>query len=217
VRARRGRRRAATATTYELCSLLLQYPDESLLEARGELIAAVAALPRSPAAAALERFCRWWSGERALDLQQHYVDTFDLQKRCGLYVTFYGEGDRRQRGMALVRLKRLYRSAGLPLEGTELPDFLPVMLEFAARAPAGRGEIVLREHRAAIELLREGLRERESPYADLLDAVCLTLGTASASDRARAIKLAAAGPPGELVGLEPFAPPEVMPSAEARR
>ena len=109
---------------------------------------------------ALERFCEWWAGTGELELQQHYVETFDLHKRSGLYLTFYGEGDKRERGVALLRLKRLYRSAGLPLEGSELPDFLPAMLEFAAAAPAGDGEIVLREHRAALELVRAGLHER---------------------------------------------------------
>jgi nitrate reductase molybdenum cofactor assembly chaperone NarJ/NarW len=91
------------------------------------------------------------------------------------------------------------------------------MLEFAAAAPSGRGSIVLREHRAALELVRASLRERQTPYADVLHAVCLTAGEISAADRARAVKLAASGPPQELVGLEPFAPPEVMPSAQARR
>ena len=59
------------------------------------------------------------------------------------------------------------------------------MLEFAAAAPDGRGELVLREHRAALELVRLSLRDRGSPYADVLDAVCLTLGEPSAADRAR--------------------------------
>jgi nitrate reductase delta subunit len=152
-----------------------------------------------------------------LALQQQYVQTFDLEKRCGLYLTFYGEGDRRQRGVALLRLRKLYRAAGLPQQDGELPDFLPVMLEFAASAARGRGELVLREHRAALELVRVSLRDRESPYADVLDAVCLTVGEPSAADRARAIKLAASGPPQELVGLEPFAPPEITPSTGARR
>ncbi len=215
--ARRDRNQAATATTHKLCSLLLLYPDQELLDARAELSAAVQALPATPARDALERFCAWWRSEDPLALQQHYVETFDLDKRCGLYLTFYGEGDRRQRGMALLRLQRMYRAAGLPLEGGELPDFLPVMLEFASAAGHGEGAIVLREHRAALELVRASLRERQTPYADVLEAVCLTVGAISAADRARAIKLAASGPPQELVGLEPFAPPEVMPSAEARR
>lgn len=214
---RRGRRRDARATVYKLCSLLLQYPDEELLAARAELVDAVGELPRSEAAAALERFCEWWTKTDPLLAAQHYVETIDLHKRSGLYLTFYGEGDKRERGSALLRLKQLYRSAGLPLEGTELPDYLPVMLEFAAAAPEGRGEIVLRENRAGLELVRLSLTERKSPYADVVAAVCLTLGELPTIDRARVGKLAAEGPPQELVGLEPFAPPEVMPTAESRR
>jgi len=210
-------RQQATATTFKLCSLLLSYPDAELLEARQSLAAHVAEVRAARARAALERFCEWWVVADPLALQQHYVETFDLDKRCSLYVTFYGEGDKRTRGAALLRLKQMYRSAGLPLAGSELPDYLPAMLEFAASASDGRGQIVLREHRAALELLRLSLRDRGTAYADVLEAVHHTLGELSAADRARAIGLAAGGPPQELVGLEPFAPPEVMPSAEARR
>ncbi|HVW19350.1 MAG TPA: nitrate reductase molybdenum cofactor assembly chaperone [Solirubrobacteraceae bacterium] len=213
----RGRRRQSAATTYKLCSLLLSYPDEELLAARDEVVAVVAELRESPAAAALREFCGWWTSTPPLAAAQHYVETFDLRKRSGLYLTFYGDGDRRERGAALLRLKRMYRSAGLPLEGTELPDFLPAMLEFAADAPDGRGEIVLREHRAALELLHAALADLDSPYARVLDAVRLTLGEPSAADRARAVVLGAGGPPQELVGIEPFAPPEVVPAMEARR
>ncbi len=211
-----GRHRGA-ATTFKLCSLLLSYPDRELLDARAELAGAAAALGAARARAALTRFCRWWRGEEPLALQQHYVETFDLDKRCSLYLTFYDDGDTRTRGTALLRLKRMYRAAGLPLEGAELPDYLPAMLEFAADAPGGRGQIMLREHRAAIELLRLSLHDRRTPYADVLEAVHHTLGELSGADRARAIGLAAGGPPRELVGLEPFAPPELMPTADARR
>lgn len=213
----RRRTRASKSTVYKLSSLVLSYPDAELLAARDELRGAVGELPACPARGSLERFVQWWCRSEPLALQQDYVSTFDLEKRCGLYLTFYGEGDRRERGMALLRLRKLYRAAGLPQLDGELPDFLPVMLEFAASAPGGRGELVLREHRAALELVRRSLRDRESPYAEVLDAVCSTLGEPSAADRARAIKLAASGPPSELVGLEPFAPPEVMPGAGARR
>jgi nitrate reductase delta subunit len=213
----RGRHRAGVATTYKLCSLLLSYPDQELLDARRRLISVVLELPSTPARTALARFSSWWADELPIAIQQHYVQTFDLDKRCGLYLTYYGEGDRRERGLALLRLKRLYRAAGLPLEGSELPDYLPVMLEFAAAAPIGHGQLVLREHRAALELVRVSLRERGTPYADVLDAVCHTLGEISAADRARAVRLAASGPPQELVGLEPFAPPDVMPSGGPMR
>ena len=213
----RNRHAAPARRTFKLCSLLLCYPDEELLAARAELAAAATEAAPPAAAQALERFCSWWAAQEPLWLQQHYVETFDLHKRCGLYLTFHGEGDRRSRGAALLRLKRLYRAAGLPLDGSELPDYLPVMLEFAAGAPDRQGEIVLREHRAALELLRQSLHERGTPYAAVLDAVCVAVGEPSATDRARAARLAAAGPPSELVGLEPFAPPVVTAPSEAGR
>lgn len=214
---RRSRRRDGRRTAYELCSLALQYPDEELLAGREELLAASGALPDGPAAAALRRFWGWWSATAPIEVEQSYVETFDLRKRSGLYLTFYTLGDKRERGMALLRLKKLYRAAGLPLEGRELPDYLPVMLEFAAAAPPGFGEVVLREHRAALELLRLGLREAASPYADVLDAVCALVGELAPGDRLGLDRLIAGGPPRELVGLEPFAPPEVMPAIGARR
>ncbi|MEZ5077559.1 MAG: nitrate reductase molybdenum cofactor assembly chaperone [Solirubrobacterales bacterium] len=214
---RRRRRQEGAALTYRLCSLLLRYPDRELAAAEAELREALAGLPRSDGRASLEAFFAWWRETEPLARAQHYVEAIDLNKRSGLYLTFYSDGDKRERGAALVRLKQLYRAAGLPLEGTELPDYLPVMLEFAAAAPGGRGEIVLREHRAALELVRLSLRDLGSPYAHLLDAVCVTAGEPSAAERALAGRLAAGGPPRELVGLEPFAPPEVMPSAGARR
>jgi nitrate reductase delta subunit len=145
------------------------------------------------------------------------VQTFDLGKRSALYLTFYSAGDRRDRGLVLLRLKRLYRAAGLPLESSELPDYLPVMLEFAAAAAPDHAELVLSEQRAALELILLSLREHHSPYADVLDAVCSQLGGLSATERLSLDRLIARGPPQELVGLEPFAPPEVMPTTGARR
>ena len=211
----RGSRRAGVQHTYRLCSLLLCYPDETLLAARTELAAAVPAAGPPAAVTALERFCTWFTEEPPLAVQQHYVEVFDLQRSCGLYLSYYGEGDRRARGQTLLRLGRMYRAAGLPLEGSELPDYLPVMLEFAATAPQRRGETVLREQRPALELLRAGLHDRGSPYAAVIEAVSAALGGLSPAERARALRLAGDGPPTELVGLEPFAPPEVMPPAEA--
>jgi nitrate reductase delta subunit len=215
---RRGTRgHAEHARVYKLCSLALQYPDEELIAARVELAAAARTLRRSRAADALERFFAWWSAAPPLELARDYVQTFDLHKRCALYLTFYSLGDRRDRGLALLRLRKLYRAAGLPQEGSELPDYLPVMLEFAAHAPPGHGELVLSEHRAALELVRLSLREQNSPYAQVLDAVCEQLGGLSAGERLNLDRLVAQGPPQELVGLEPFAPPEVMPTTGARR
>lgn len=208
-----GRRRPP----YKLLSILLQYPDAELLAARPAIGEAIADLPSSPERRALERFFGRYGTAEPIELQQEYVETFDLQRRCSLSLTFATEGDTRRRGMALLRLKRLYAAAGLPMVGPELPDHLPAMLEFAALAPPGHGRRLLSEHRAGLELLRLGLRERGSPYVDLVDAVCADLPRLGAGEPERLRRLAVEGPPAEQVGLQPFAPPEVMPSREARR
>jgi len=215
---RRGARgRAERATLFKLCSLALQYPDEELVAGRETLAAAASDLHRSPAVEALACFFAWFATATALELAQHYVRTFDLHKRSALYLTFYSLGDRRDRGLALLRLKKLYRAAGFPLEGSELPDYLPVMLEFAAAAAPEHGNLLLSEHRPALELVRLALHEQQTPYAHVLDAVCEQVGGLSARERVGLDRLVAEGPPRELVGLEPFAPPEVMPGTGARR
>jgi nitrate reductase delta subunit len=209
-------KRRAPARPYKLLSVLLRYPDERLAAAHDEIAAAVAGLPRrAPEREPLERFLRYLLATDPLELAQSYVETFDLRRRFSLYLGWYLHGDTRKRGMALLRLKRLYAAAGLELAGDELPDYLPLVLEFAALAPAGAGETLLREHRAALELLRGNLRDSGSPYACLLDAVCAGLPRLTPVERERVRRLAADGPPSEQVGLEPFAPPEVMP-VEAR-
>jgi nitrate reductase molybdenum cofactor assembly chaperone NarJ/NarW len=215
MRRRRLRRQNAKATAYKLCSLALQYPDDELLCARSELAATARGLACGKASEHLQRFFAWWAQCSALELCQHYVECFDLHKRSSLYLSFYALGDRRDRGLALLRLKKLYRAAGLPLESSELPDYLPVMLEFAGSAPQ-QGELVLAEHRAAIELVRLSLAERESPYAGVFDCLGALIGGLSTTQRSKLERMVAEGPPNELVGLEPFAPPEVMPT-EGRR
>jgi nitrate reductase delta subunit len=214
----RSRAKATQSRTpYKLLSVLLQYPDQRLLAAEQEIVQAVALLPSSKQREAIERFVRHWTSYSPTERAQRYVETFDLQKRCSLYLSFYLHGDKRQRGMALLRLKRMYSAAGLILEAKELPDYLPVILEFAQLAPPGYGEVVLAEYRPALEVLRTSLRELGSPYAHLLDALCQGLGELSPLERDRISYLIAEGPPSEQVGLEPFAPPEVMPAGSIRR
>jgi nitrate reductase delta subunit len=196
--------------TFKLLSLLLQYPDERLLGARAELRDAAADLGPGRAARDVRRFLDWYCAAQGAELQARYVDTFDFAKRSSLHLTYHTFGDRRQRGMALLNLKQRYAAAGLELLDGELPDFLPVMLEFAALAPDA-GAAVLARHREALELVRAGLHEAESPWAPLLDAVCAGLPPLTRLQSSRVRKLAAEGPPFEEVGLEPFAPPEVMP------
>jgi nitrate reductase molybdenum cofactor assembly chaperone NarJ/NarW len=195
---------------WALLSFLLRYPDPGVAAARREIAGEVSALPYGPVRAALERFLTGWTGDQTA-LAARYVETFDLRRRASLYLTYYAHGDTRERGMALLRLKKLYRAAGLPMDSSELPDHLTVMLAFAALAPPGHGEALLTEHRPAIELLRLSLHDLGSPYAHVLDAIAAGLPALSVTERSEVARLAREGPPEEAVGLEPYGPPEAMP------
>ena len=134
-------------------------------------------------------------------LQAEYVETFDFDRRASLHLTYHVHGDRRQRGIELIRLKRRYAAAGVELVDRELPDYLPVMLEFAAIAPV-EGRALLAEHRPALELVRARLHERGSRWAPVLDEVVEALPPLTRAQAHRARRLAEEGPPSELVGLE---------------
>jgi nitrate reductase delta subunit len=189
-------------SAYKLLSLLLQYPTADL--------PATFELPPGPHREPLERFLDWRAGVGLGEAQAAYVETFDFQRRHALYLTYHGFGDRRQRGMALLALKQRYTAAGLDPTDSELPDYLPLVLEACAIAPDVGVEILVR-YREPIELVRSSLHAERSPWAYLLDAVVADLPKLTRRQAAKAARMAEAGPPDEEVGIEPFAPPEVMP------
>lgn len=197
--------------SWALLSYVLRYPDAEVAAARDDVVAAIADLPPGPVRDALARFADGWTGGQT-ELAARYVETFDLRRRASLELTYYAHGDTRERGMAMLRLKKLYRAAGLPMASAELPDHLTVMLAFAALAPPGHGEALLAQHRPAIELLRLSLYELGSVYAHALDAVAALLPPLSVAERSEVVRLAREGPPDEAVGLEPYGPPEAMPA-----
>jgi len=197
------RARALAAT-----SLLLGYPD-SALWAELPMIEAVARESPQPVAACLARFTHYMRSTPRAELAATYVGTFDLRRRCCLYLTYFSFGDTRNRGMALLRFTETYRRAGFEPPEEELPDHLAVACNFAALAP-GPGLELLSEHRAAIETLRLALADARSAYLDVVDALRAVLPVAAGQDLAKAQELARAGPPFEEVGLEPFGPPEYM-------
>lgn len=185
----------------KLLAVLLSYPDEALIASLPELRAAAGELPRAERRA-LEPVVERLAATPLAELRRSYVETFDFDRRCGLHLTYHTHGDRRQRGLELVRLKRRYGEAGLPFEGSELPDYLPVVLEFASLRPT-EGVTLLASFRPVLELVRAALHDRGSLYAGALDALCEALPQPTAAQLAEARRLAEEGPPAELVGLEP--------------
>lgn len=154
------------AVLYQAAALCLTYPDDDF-RARLPLL--------REAAPQLREFVDHAAVTSPQDLAAHYVQVFDFKNRHSLYLSWWQDGDTRRRGMSLVRFKDVYRAAGLEFTGEELPDFLPAVLEFAART--GDTDL-LTEHRDGLEQLRSRLTDFGTPYASVLDAVCATLPTA---------------------------------------
>lgn len=198
------------ALAWQAASVLLGYPDDDLVTRVPALRAAVDSVG-GPVGRHLGSFVERLAARPVGELAATYVDTFDHTRRCCLYLTYYAYGDTRKRGMALLSFKNAYRIAGLQLSDSELPDHLAVVLEFGATADPATAERLLTDHRAGLELLRLALADQRSPYADVVEAVCLTLPPIGDRDAEAVARLAADGPPSEEVGLQPFAPPEYMP------
>ena len=210
--ARRTRARALdarqVAIVHRVAGIVLDYPDDELIARIPDLRIALAQVPE-PARSALTEVLDHLERTPLTRLTIDYVEGFDMRRRACLYLTYYGHGDTRQRGVALLSFKQAYRAAGLELTDEELPDHLCVLLEFSATQDAEVGTRLLLEHRAGLEVLRLALLDAGSPYAGALVAVCATLPPLVGDEREAVARLAAEGPPDESVGLEPYALPDL--------
>jgi nitrate reductase molybdenum cofactor assembly chaperone NarJ/NarW len=197
---------------WQSVSLLLDYPDEDLL-ARAELLRSASKALPDTIGESIRTFVGHLESTPLPELQADYVETFDNRRRCNLFLTYFAHGDTRKRGMALLRFKQTYLSAGMELDDAELPDHLCVVLEFAATVDQALGRDLILDHRAGLELLRLSLRDMGSPWASLLDAITATLPPLRGDERDAVHRLAAVGPPEEEVGLAPFANPQFSPGS----
>jgi len=192
---------------HQVAAWCLGYPDTALRARLPELHAAVGVLPDGPVRAGLGHVLDYLSATALAELERKYVEVFDLSRKHALYLSYWTDGDTRRRGEVLARFKQRYRASGFLVDtGGELPDFLPLVLEYAAIADPDDGVVLLQEYRPSLELLKFALVEAGTPYADVVEAVCSTLPGASPADAAAVHRMAAAGPPAEEVGLEPFDP-----------
>lgn len=212
------RERSLTAMA---ASVLLDYPTPERWAALPTVRDGVADLP-APVARRLTAFVDHAATVGRQSLEHAYVDTFDLKRKCSMYLSYFLTGDTRRRGSALVRFVEAYRAGGWAMERNELPDFLPVVLEFTAVGDAELGTALLAAHREGIEVLRSALTQLASPWTGVVEAVSLVLPKPTPDVEDRLLRLITAGPPTEMVGLsalgplEPFAPAggaqmEVMP------
>ena len=160
-------------TLFKLLSALFEYPDRALLQAVPELMtilgedATLAPAERTAIAA----FAAWLTDSDLTDVQARYVKTFDMTPEHALHLTHHLFGDDRNRGPALIDLGEYYKSYGLePGEG-ELPDFLPVVLEFASMLETVEAKLFLDPFAKAIAQLGANLDAARSPWAPLVRLV----------------------------------------------
>lgn len=197
------------ALTHMAASVLLEYPGSDTVAKYDAVEAELGALP-GPLADRLATFlghARHVGEER---LAQQYVETFDLKRKCSLYLSYYLTGDTRKRGMALVTFLEAYRACGYELAARELPDYLPVVLEFSALGDPEVAGVLLASHRQGLEVLRQALADIHSPWAGVVEAVTLTLPHVDERTRRRTLDLIAGGPPTEMVGVDAFGPHEPL-------
>jgi len=189
------------ATSWQVLSLLLDYPDEELLARTGVLRSAADSLPASVREPVC-RFVTFLESTPVGELQREYVETFDVTRRCCLYLTYFAHGDTRKRGLALVQFKQAYRKAGVEFDAPELPDHLSVVLEFGAAHDTETAWRLLNDHRAGIEMLRIALAEKGSAWHDLALGLVATLPELKGEDEEKVAALISQGPPSEEVGLD---------------
>lgn len=155
---------------------LLAYPTPEMLGALPEIGAALASDPALvPAMPGLAALLAHLSAGDPLDLEEEHVGLFDRTRSLSLNLFEHVHVDSRERGPAMVELNGIYAAAGLDPMAGELPDYLPIMLEYAAVEPA-RGAELLANAAPVLDLLHGRLAARQAPQAAVLHAALLVAG-----------------------------------------
>jgi nitrate reductase delta subunit len=150
-----------TAVVFQAAALVLTYPEAELLSRLDTIEAAL----DGPAAERFAPLLAHLRGTGLSKLQSFHIQEFDLSRRHALHLSYWTDGDTRRRGEVLAEIKGVYRESGLLVDtGGELPDYLPMVLEFAVADPE-RGVALLQRFRASVELLRLGLTKDGLPHA----------------------------------------------------
>jgi len=160
-------------TLLKIIAVLLHYPDSAAHAALPEMADAVAAdrtLPERERQA-LTEFIEAQAGQALLDRQEAYVGLFDRGRHVSLHLFEHVHGESRDRGQAMVELLEHYRSRGFTLSVRELPDYLPLFLEFAATQPPAEAIELLDDAMPVFVLLGERLHQRGAAHAVLFDAL----------------------------------------------
>ena len=165
-------------------SLLLSYPTEELQQAMPEIAAVLAADSRITAAARreLRPLVETLQHGDIFDVQETYVGLFDRSRTLSLNLFEHVHGESRDRGGAMVSLVEMYREAGFEPATSELPDHLPVLLEFLATRPFAEVRETLADAAHILAALRDRLVRRESPYGAVFAGLLQIAGVTADSE-----------------------------------
>ncbi|MCB1979109.1 MAG: nitrate reductase molybdenum cofactor assembly chaperone [Burkholderiaceae bacterium] len=152
---------------------LLAYPDAGLRGHLADLRAALHAERALPAArlAELDALIDVLGRKAQLEVEADYVELFDRGRATSLHLFEHVHGDSRDRGPAMIDLTKTYEQEGLFLGEGELPDFVPVVLEFASTLAPRQARDFLAEMAHIFNAIFAALQQRESPYAAVLGAL----------------------------------------------
>lgn len=190
---------------YLAAAWCLSYPDEEIIGRVPLMRAALA--EHSGAIQDFEGVLEHLVSAPPMDIQATYVREFDLGKRHALHLSYWTDGDTRRRGEVLGKFKEVYRQSDILVNTHgELPDYLPMVLEYAALVDMDSGRDLLIRYRASLEMLRFGLLRDDLPHTRILQAICATLPGKSPADEQAVMRMAGYGPPTESVGLDPYDP-----------
>ncbi|MDO4640863.1 MAG: nitrate reductase molybdenum cofactor assembly chaperone [Neisseria sp.] len=157
---------------YQWFSALLCYPEAELIEALPEFQTALNEWPPlQKQTHRLSGFLAYLQTHSLRDLQERYVATFDRNRNHALYLFEHVYGEDRDRGSAMVDLLEEYRRGGFELGDTELPDYLPALLEYLAQVPSEHAQKLLGDAVHVIAHIAGKLEKNGSPYAVLLQGI----------------------------------------------
>ena len=187
--------------TLKILGFLLTYPEQDHVLAAAEC-ADILASEKWLSDARLKKLLpalEMFQQKNLLDLQEDYVALFDRTPSLSLHLFEHIHGDSRDRGQALVDLLKVYEDAGLYIGTEEMPDYLPLFTEYAATLPPAEASETMGSLVNILSSLAERLRNRESFYADIIDAV---IETANRSPDPKAVEEYLKKSSGKALGLD---------------
>jgi len=190
--------------TFKVLSALLNYPTDVLIDAAPEFLAVLDSEKLVPLACrrSVDALIEEIAVGELYDLQERYGLLFDRSKTLALHLFEHVHGESRDRGQAMVDLKAMYENAGLIIAANELPDYVPLFLEFLSTRPVAEARELLGQTAHILAALAERLGRRQSGYKAVFDALVAIAAEAPRRDIVDELRKTSDADPMDLVALD---------------